>query len=141
MMTPVTQSNQTLGASTSGAAVAATSFTADDVRRALQTVIDPELGIDIVRLGLIYNVTVTPESQRQPGITGRVGTGPHVHILMTLTTPGCPLIATFDVMVRSSLAGLPNLDTEEGVEIELTFDPPWVPDMMEPEARAELGFD
>jgi metal-sulfur cluster biosynthetic enzyme len=122
-------------------AVSVSAFTALDVRQALQTVIDPELGIDIVRLGLIYDVTVTPESERKAGVTGRVGTGPHVHILMTLTTPGCPLIATFDVMVRSSLAGLPNLDTEEGVEIELTFDPPWVPDMMEPEARAELGFD
>jgi metal-sulfur cluster biosynthetic enzyme len=103
------------------------SITKDDVMARLATVVDPELGIDIVSLGLILEVTVSE--------------GPYVHILMTLTTPGCPLAGVFDQLVKDSLVGLPNLDIEQNVFVELTFDPPWVPDMMSEEARAELGLD
>lgn len=95
----------------------------------LSTVIDPELGVDIVSLGLIYDVTF-PES-------GLI----KVHILMTLTTPGCPLAGVFDKMVRDALIGLDGIDVHNEVFIELTFDPPWVPDMMSDEAKAQLGFD
>ncbi len=101
------------------------------VYHALRTVIDPELGIDIVSLGLIYVVTVYPvQSDR--------GEEQHVHILMTLTTPGCPLAGTFDGMLRDALQMIEGLDTRRQVDIELTFDPPWVPDMMSEEARAEI---
>lgn len=98
---------------------------------ALSTVIDPELGIDIVSLGLIYEVTIYP-------VQTDAGAEQHVHIIMTLTTPGCPLAGVFDGMLRDSLKSIQGLDTRRQVQIELTFDPPWVPDMMSEEARAEL---
>ena len=101
-----------------------------DIRERLDNVIDPELGISIVKLGLIYKISLTEKDNKQ-----------YLHILMTLTTPGCPLAGVFDAMVRDSLYGLPDLDIDQNVRIELTFDPPWVPDMMDPEAKAELGFD
>lgn len=106
----------------------------DLIRERLATVMDPELGIDIVSLGLIYDVSMTP-MQLSDGVRDKV------HILLTLTTPGCPLAGVFDPMIRDSLRGIPNLDVDEDVFIELTFDPPWVVDMMSEEARAELGFD
>ena len=106
-------------------------LTKDDIFQRLHKVIDPELGIDIVKLGLVYDVKVS----EQPAAHYKVA------IKMTLTTPGCPLAGVFDAMVRDALFGLPNLDTDHDVSIELTFDPPWVPDMMDAEARAELGFD
>ncbi len=98
---------------------------------ALRTVIDPELGIDIVSLGLIYDVSLYP-------VQTKSGTEQHVHITMTLTTPGCPLAGVFDGMLRDSLKTIDGLDTQRQVQIELTFDPPWVPDMMSEDARAEL---
>lgn len=98
--------------------------------------LDPELGVDVVSLGLIYDISVSPV-QSSDGSTRQV-----VHIVMTLTTPGCPLAGVFDQMLRDALRPLaPQLDVDEDVNIELTFDPPWVPDMMTEEARAELGFD
>lgn len=109
-------------------------LTSDQVYERLKTVIDPELSIDIVSLGLVYDVKIRPKSPEEP-------TTPFVHITMTLTTPGCPLASVFDTMVKSSLSGLPDLDHEQNAWVELTFDPPWVPDMMTEEARAELGFD
>ncbi len=107
-------------------------ITSDQVKNCLRTVLDPELNIDIVSLGLIYEVTVRP-------VQTATGQRTHVHIVMTLTTPGCPLIHVFEPKVREALQTLPDLDTYKDVEIELTFDPPWIPDMMEPAARAELG--
>jgi metal-sulfur cluster biosynthetic enzyme len=84
-------------------------------------------------LGLIYSVDVrtlqTPDGPRDK-----------IHIVMTLTTPGCPLAGVFDTMVKDSLEGLPGIDLARDVMVELTFDPPWVPDMMSEEARAELGL-
>ena len=58
---------------------------------------------------------------------------------MTLTTPGCPLAPVIDDMVRQSMFGLVD-DVEQDVEIVLTFDPPWLPDMMSEEVRLELGL-
>jgi len=109
-------------------------FTTDQVRQALATVIDPELGVDIVSLGLIYDVEVK-EIQKPEGKR------PLVYITMTLTTPGCPLAAVFDQLLKDSLIHLPGLDLDQDVVIEITFDPPWVPDMMSEEAKAQLGFD
>jgi metal-sulfur cluster biosynthetic enzyme len=99
------------------------------VRACLKTVMDPELNIDIVSLGLIYGVEITPKNE--------------VRIELTLTTPGCPLAGTFEGMITSALAPLASeeYDVEAQTRISLTFDPPWVPDMMSEEARAELGWD
>ncbi len=105
-------------------------LTKETIFQHLDKVIDPELGISIVKLGLVYDVSLS-----------KVENKTKVHILMTLTTPGCPLAAVFDQMLRDSLYGIPDLDVDQDVTIELTFDPPWVPDMMDAEAKAELGFD
>lgn len=104
-------------------------LTETDVRNRLKEVIDPELNIDIVSLGLIYDITVA-----------EVQGAPQVSIVMTLTTPGCPLAGVFGPMIRGALEGLAGLtDLERQVAIELTFDPPWIPEMMSEEARAELA--
>lgn len=100
------------------------------VWQALKHVIDPELGIDIVSLGLIYRVTVR----------GVVGSELKIEILMTLTSPGCPLADSFDGLVRQSLTTIPGIDVDEAVSLTLTFDPPWTQDMMTEEAKAELGM-
>jgi metal-sulfur cluster biosynthetic enzyme len=100
-------------------------LTETKVRQALAKVIDPELQIDIVSLGLIYNVKIV--------------SGKQVVIRMTLTTPGCPLAPVIDQMVREALFGLVT-DTDRDVAIDLTFDPPWIVEMMTEEARLELGL-
>ncbi|HCR81547.1 MAG: dTDP-4-keto-l-rhamnose reductase [Candidatus Pacebacteria bacterium GW2011_GWA1_46_10] len=100
-------------------------LTKQTVRQALAKVIDPELQIDIVSLGLIYNVKIEGKNK--------------VVIRMTLTTPGCPLAPVIDEMVREALYGLVE-DTEQDVIVNLTFDPPWVPEMMTEEARLELNL-
>ena len=102
-------------------------ITESQVRLVLKKVIDPELGVNIVDLGLIYKIKTNPNRK--------------VHITMTLTTPGCPLASVFDGMVRDALSSIQDLDTKDDVTIDLTFDPPWVTDMMDPETRAQLGFD
>lgn len=107
--------------------------TKDLIYQRLSTVMDPELNIDLVSLGLIYDVTVK-ELQAEGGAK------PFVHILMTLTTPGCPLAHVFDQLVKESLMNIQGLDHLRDVELELTFDPPWLPEMMTEEARAELGL-
>lgn len=100
----------------------------------LKTVIDPELNIDVVSLGLIYDVFV--KDLQNPDGTRR----PFVHIVMTLTTPGCPLAGIFDTMVKEALRDITELNLKD-IFVELTFDPPWVADMMSAESRAELGLD
>jgi metal-sulfur cluster biosynthetic enzyme len=107
--------------------------TSEHVMEHLRTILDPEIGIDIVGLGLIYDVTVS-SVQTEQGSTDRV------HILMTLTTPGCPLATTIEDMIHRQLDTIDGLDGYRDVTIEITFDPPWVQDMMSDEAKAELGF-
>lgn len=99
------------------------------VWESLKQVIDPELNIDIVSLGLIYKVEVTLE----PKVL--------VFITLTLTTPGCPLAGVFDTMISDALRTIPDLDVEQDIHLQLSFDPPWVPDMMSEEAKAELGIN
>ena len=92
--------------------------------------------MNVVDLGLVYDVKV--KSQKS-----KVKSSEHkhqVHILMTLTTPGCPLAAMFGPMVRQALLDIPWLDAYKDVEIELTFDPPWHQGMMSEKAKAEIGF-
>ncbi|MDY6770277.1 MAG: metal-sulfur cluster assembly factor [Candidatus Nanohaloarchaea archaeon] len=100
--------------------------TEDEVREQLREVIDPELGINIVDLGLVYEIT--PETEDGG-----------VHVLMTLTSPGCPLQGVFREEVTKHVSELDGVAPED-VEVELTFDPPWNQDRMSEEARAELGF-
>jgi metal-sulfur cluster biosynthetic enzyme len=93
----------------------------DKVWSALRTVIDPELGVDIVSLGLIYDVRY--ESHE-------------VEIEMTLTSPGCPLAPVIDQKVREAVAGVVEI---KKIYIELVWDPPWTVEMMDEEVREELG--
>jgi metal-sulfur cluster biosynthetic enzyme len=92
------------------------------VREQLKEVIDPELDINIVDLGLIYEVDVDEEN--------------NVDILMTLTTPGCPLHGVFDELVKKEVG---KIDEIGEIEVELTFEPRWSPEEMSDEARDELG--
>ena len=91
------------------------------VNTALKEVIDPELGINIVDLGLIYSVKIGDEG--------------HIHVVMTLTTPGCPLHASFRNEIEAILwRSFPEL---QGVSVELEWEPPWTPGMMTPQGLAE----
>ena len=92
------------------------------VRAQLKKVIDPELSVNIVDLGLVYTISVRD---------GKVS------ILMTLTTPGCPLGSVFEELVSGAIRKLPGV---ADVSVVLTFDPPWTPDLMSETARAQLGF-
>ncbi|HAB36237.1 MAG: hypothetical protein RLZZ02_387 [Bacteroidota bacterium] len=89
----------------------------------LRTIFDPEIPVDIYELGLIYDVQVSEDGD--------------IHILMTLTSPNCPVAETLPVEVKEKVRSLP--DAKE-VEVEITFDPPWTKDMMSEAARLELGM-
>lgn len=94
----------------------------DQVMDALRNVNDPELGINIVDLGLVYDVR----------IEGRT-----VHIDYTLTTMGCPIGPLIEEQIRQMLEPVEGVDE---VEAEMTLSPPWTPDKMSEEAKAALGF-
>jgi len=96
-------------------------ITNEQVREKLKTVMDPELFVDIVSLGLIYSVTVLQH---------------HIKITMTLTTPGCPLAPEIDKLVREALKPL----GEYEIELELVWEPAWTKDKMSEEARLQLGM-
>ena len=96
--------------------------TREDVIEALREVEDPELGMDIVELGLMYDVEVD---------------GPHVKVLHSLTSMGCPAGPLIQEGIHSVAASLPGV---EDVEVELTWDPPWTPDRMSDDAKFILGF-
>lgn len=93
------------------------------VRMALKTVIDPELRINIVDLGLVYDV------REEAG---------EVEIEMTLTSPGCPLAGIIDEEIKKVVKKVKGV---KKVTLELIWDPPWTENMISDEARAELGFD
>ncbi len=98
-------------------------ITSEEVYEALKTVYDPEIPVNVVDLGLVYDVQVSEDS--------------NVFVQMTLTFPGCgmgPHIA------QQAEWAIQDLDGVEEVEIELTFDPPWSPDLISEEARAQLGI-
>ena len=99
----------------------------------LGQVMDPELNIDLVNLGLIYDVDV-----KEVQVEG--GAATKIHILMTLTTPGCPLAGIFETIIKDAFYGIEGLDPDQDISVELTLDPPWFQDMMSEEAKAELGF-
>ncbi|EIJ82226.1 hypothetical protein PB1_04820 [Bacillus methanolicus PB1] len=87
----------------------------------LRYVIDPELGINIIDLGLIYNININEGN---------------VFILMTLTTPGCPL---HDSIVGGVKRALANIEGIKDVDVQITWNPPWTPERMSEEALQELG--
>lgn len=89
----------------------------------LKNVPDPELGISIVDLGLVYDVKLDKKGS--------------VEVIMTLTTMGCPL---FDLIADPIKIELLKIKGVKDVRIELTFDPPWNPDKMSKEAKIKLGF-
>lgn len=105
-----------------------------EIWQQLAKVIDPELSIDIVSMGLVYDVEVKTRQTE-------IGEEPFVHIQMTLTTPGCPLAHVFDSMIKDSLDLIEGFNAYKQTMVELVFDPPWIPDMMTNEAKAELGLD
>ncbi len=96
--------------------------TRETVLEALKEVIDPELGINIVDLGLVYDVSFTDDT---------------VHITYTLTTMGCPIGPLIESQMQQLLAGIEGVDK---VDAEMVLRPPWTPEMMSEEAKAALGY-
>ncbi len=96
--------------------------TEKDVRTALKGVKDPELGLDLVVLGLIYEIKVE---------------GDFVEAVMSLTSPMCPVAGQIVEEVQAAIEGV---DGVASAEVELTFDPPWTPDRISPLIRASLGL-
>ncbi|SDM12786.1 DUF59 domain-containing protein [Kriegella aquimaris] len=95
----------------------------EKIVKVLKTIYDPEIPVDIYELGLIYDVFVNEENE--------------VKILMTLTSPNCPVAETLPVEVEEKVK---SLDVVKDTEVEITFDPPWTQDLMSEEAKLELGL-
>jgi FeS assembly SUF system protein len=96
----------------------------EKIIKALQTVFDPEIPMDIWNLGLIYDV--------------KVAAGGHVDIKMTLTAPNCPVAGSLPAEVERKVRSVPGVTD---VKLELTFDPPWDKSRMSADVRALLGLD
>ena len=96
--------------------------TKEDVKEALRQVEDPELGMDIVELGLLYDVEVD---------------GPKVKVIHSLTSMGCPAGPMIQENIDQIARSMPEV---EEVEVELTWDPPWSPEKMSDDAKFILGF-
>jgi metal-sulfur cluster biosynthetic enzyme len=98
-------------------------LTADEVIKKLLTIKDPELGINIYDLGLIYDI--------------KIDEGNNVNITMTLTTVNCPVADSFPLDIAKNIT---SLEDSGQVKVKLTFDPPWNKDMMSNDARLALGY-
>ncbi len=96
--------------------------TREEIFEALRVVEDPELGMDIVELGLLYDAAIE---------------GPKVHVTYSLTSMGCPAGQMIQDGIHDAAASVEGVDE---VEVELTFDPPWTPDKMSDDAKFILGF-
>jgi metal-sulfur cluster biosynthetic enzyme len=94
----------------------------DEVEEALTNVIDPELGLDFVELGLVYEIEVD---------------GAEVNITFTLTSPGCPIGPQVSDQMKEFVS---ELDGVEAVNPNMTFSPPWTPDLMSEDAKFALGY-
>ena len=95
----------------------------DDIIAALKTVYDPEIPSDIYELGLIYRVDIADDRQ--------------ITIDMTLTAPGCPVAGEMPGWVENAVSAVEGVS---GVEVKMTFDPPWTPDRMSEEAQVAVGW-
>jgi metal-sulfur cluster biosynthetic enzyme len=93
-----------------------------DIKRALRRVKDPELHLDLVVLGLIYGIEIL---------------GSHVRATISLTSPFCPVAGQ---IVDEARAAIENVEGVESAEVELSFDPPWTPERIDPIIRASLGL-
>lgn len=89
----------------------------------IKTIFDPEIPVDIYELGLIYDVFVNEDTD--------------VKVLMTLTSPNCPVAETLPMEVEEKIR---SIEEVRNAEVEITFDPTWTQDMMSEEAKLELGF-
>ena len=96
--------------------------TVEEVEDALTNVIDPELGLDFVELGLIYGVEVDND---------------HVHVTFTLTSPGCPIGPQVAEQIDEFVGELDGVDS---VDSSMVFTPPWTPDRMSEDAKFALGY-
>jgi metal-sulfur cluster biosynthetic enzyme len=96
--------------------------TEEQVRRALKHVYDPEIGVNVQDLGLVYGVQVENDV---------------VHVDMTLTSPGCPLGPQIIESVQRQVGALEGV---QEVNVQLVWSPPWSPEMMSEEAKDELGY-
>ena len=99
-----------------------TSALGEKIVKVLKTIYDPEIPVDIYELGLIYDVMVNEDFD--------------VKILMTLTSPNCPVAETLPVEVEEKIK---SIDEIKDAEVEITFDPPWSQELMSEEAKLELG--
>ena len=95
----------------------------EKIVKVLKTIFDPEIPVDIYELGLIYDVFVNEDYD--------------VKILMTLTTPNCPVAETLPKEVEDKVRSLKDVND---AEVEITFDPPWTQDLMSEEAKLEVGM-
>ncbi|MCF6348146.1 MAG: iron-sulfur cluster assembly protein [Flavobacteriaceae bacterium] len=95
----------------------------DKIIEVIKTIYDPEIPVDIYELGLIYDVFVNENNEAK--------------ILMTLTSPNCPVAETLPIEVEEKVKTLEEI---KDAEVEITFDPTWTQDMMSEEAKLELGF-
>jgi FeS assembly SUF system protein len=95
----------------------------DQVVEVLKTIYDPEIPVNIHEIGLIYEVNVDDDA--------------NVHVLMTLTSPMCPVAESLPPEVEEKVAGV---DGVASARVEVTWDPPWDPEMMSEAAKLELGF-
>ena len=100
-----------------------TSALGEKIVQVLKTIYDPEIPVDIYELGLIYDVMVNADFD--------------VKILMTLTSPNCPVAETLPVEVEEKIK---SIDEIKDAEVEITFDPPWSQELMSEEAKLELGM-
>ncbi|PHK24526.1 FeS assembly SUF system protein [Nostoc linckia z15] len=95
----------------------------EEIVKTLKTIYDPEIPVDIYELGLIYDVMVNTDSE--------------VKILMTLTSPNCPVAESLPQEVEEKIT---KIEGVKATEVEITFDPPWTRDLMSEEAKLELGM-
>ncbi len=94
----------------------------DLIMNTLSQIIDPEIGLNIVELGLIYNLEISEDA---------------VDVTMTLTTPGCPMHSSMVTWVEKAIR---TLDAKIKINVDLVWEPGWTPDMMSDEAKQQLGF-
>lgn len=104
-------------------------MTEEKVKEILKTVNDPELGVNIIDLGLVYKITINDEGEEI-----------RVRVVMTLTTPGCPLGGWFIEQIKEALVKGLDVDKEK-IMVEITFDPPWSVECMTLEAKDQLGLE
>ena len=95
----------------------------EKIVRALKTVYDPEIPVDVYELGLIYEINILP-----------INIG---HVLMTLTSHSCPAAESVPVDIKNSIKMIKEINE---IDVEITFDPPYNTDLMSEEAKLELGF-